>query len=30
MELAQKESAFRGLMYQTIGEQGSPLANGKA
>ena len=30
MELAQKESAFRGLMYQTIGEQGSLLANGKA
>lgn len=30
MELAQKESAFKGLVYQTIGEQGAVLANGKA
>ena len=29
MELAEKEPAFRGLMYQTIGEQGAMLAGAK-
>lgn len=29
MELAQKEPAFKGLMLETIGAQGSVLANGK-
>ena len=30
MELAQQEPAFKGLVYQTIGDQGAMLSNGAA